>query len=165
MNNFALNSQKCVGEIIITGKEMFLTIVALCLNQFSRRSTNFWIGLSITEGLEEGFCFLWNLCSPTCTLTQRIKPSLSWTASTTCPNCQWFLGRLSSLMMTMTLRLRRGKCHFCLVDMLSKYSFFQRPQNCSIRYWTLLHLFVAYTSSFTNTPGGGRATFDFIIMR
>lgn len=49
--------------------------------------------------------------------------------------------------------------------MLSKYSFFQRPQNCSIRYWTLLHLFVAYKSSLTNTPGGGRATFDFIIMR
>lgn len=54
------------------------------------------------------------------------------------PTATGFLGRVSSLMMTMsfTLRSRRGKCHFCCVEMFKRYSLFQRLQKCSIHYCT-----------------------------
>ncbi len=119
------------------------------------------------EGLEQWFCFCVSFRSPTCTFTRRTKPSVPSVVSTTRPSCHWFLGSVSSLMMTIsfTFKLRRGTCHFCLVDVFRMYSFFHRLQNCSVKYCTLRHLFAAYISSFTNFPGGGKATLDFIRIR
>ncbi len=133
----------------------------------SRSTTNFWIGLSMIAGLEAWSRLLASFRSPTCTFTRLTNPLLSLTVSTTLPNCHWLLGSISSLMITtsFTLRFRRGVCHFWRVEIWRRYSFFQRLQNCSTKYWTLCHRFVAYMSSLTNFPGGGSATSDFISIK
>ncbi len=125
------------------------------------------MGRSRMEGLGEPFDFPDGFWSPTCTLTLQTRPSLTWMVTATHPSCHWFLGRLSSLMMTMsfTWRLHQKAWHFCCVERFKRCSFSQWLQNCSNKYGTFCHCFAAYICSFTNFPGGGRATLDFIRIR
>ena len=73
----------------------------------------------------------------------------------------------SSLMKTMssTYAFRLGLFHFCPCCRLSKYSFFHLIQNSFAKCCTRLQCFLRCLSGASNTKGGGRSTFVFIVNR
>ncbi len=114
-----------------------------------------WIGRSMIEGLEQWFGFFVSFRSPTWTFTRRIKAIVPSAISTTRPSCHWFLGSVSSLMMTIsfTFKLRQGTCHFCRLDVSggTLSSTGSRTVRLNIVLCTIVR--AAYISSFTKLSG------------
>lgn len=75
----------------------------------------------------------------------RTNPLSSGMGWRTLPSNQHFLGAFVSTIGTksFTWRLRRDGTHFALSCSCSKYSFIQRIQKTSARYWTWRHLLLA----------------------
>jgi hypothetical protein len=92
-------------------------------------------------------------------LTKTLRTSLSlllrWT-STILPNGQPQRGELSSTRSTIspTAKFLRVLVHFCRSCRRGRYSFTQRSQKISARYWTCFHLRREWVSLLVNTPGG-----------
>lgn len=133
----------------------------------SSNRTSFWTGRSTTDCLLRRSPFLPSFWLPRHILTLLTSPSWSIVVSVTLPKRHSFLGSPSSLSISMSpiCRFVLEVCQRCLVAMLARYSFRQRLQNYSARYWIWRHLFWAYLSSLTNLPGGGKAVTDFIVSK
>jgi hypothetical protein len=133
----------------------------------SNNKVSLWVGRSIIVGFERRLPHLERLGSAISNLTLRTRWSLSVIVSTTLSRRHCPLIKLSSLRMTMSLTeiLCSSLRHFCLAWRLNRYSFLHLDQNSLAKYWTLRHRFLAYTSSVTKLPGGGRIILDFMFKR
>lgn len=100
---------------------------------------------SFVIGWQSFFVFTW-----------RTSPFLSGKVSTILPRGHEFLGDVSSTISTTspTQKFLPGIDHRWRSCNWVRYSLLRRVQNISVRYWTCLHLQLAYWSSLWNTPGG-----------
>ena len=106
------------------------------------------MGCSTTDGLLRHSPSYTSFLSPIVMVALRTSPPSSLNTSGTLSSS---LRGASSWMMTMSLTCTfcLGACHFCLRVFPARYSFLHLHQNCSDRYCTRLHLFLAYKSSLT----------------
>ncbi len=94
-----------------------------------------------------------------CVFTETLRTRLSLLLQRTSiilPNGHALRGELSSTRSTIspTAKFLRVLLHRCRSFRRGKYSFTQRFQKISARYWTCLHLRREYVSLMVNTPGG-----------
>ena len=89
------------------------------------------------------------------TLTLLTHPSLLGKVSMIRAKGHAFREQVSSTRRTISpmLKFLRSWCHFDLIWRSGRYSFDQRFQNWSAKYWTWRHLLFEYIFSFRKTPG------------
>ena len=120
-------------------------------------TTSDWIGLSRIDAGLERFPFMSRFLVPTRTVTLLTSPSSLLLTAVTMASGHSIRGVLRSDTNTTSAmaRFRWGVSQFCLAVRLRTCCFFQRLQNCSMRYFIWHHLLRANMSSLTNVPGGG----------